>query len=110
MEKRSFMTDRIENLKNSETVQGRSLWQDARRRLFHNKAAVLSMILLALIILLATFAPYLSPWAYDDPDWSYDFPGPLMLNCNTGLALTATAATFLCGRFTGHEYPCLLEF
>lgn len=76
MEKRSFMTDRIENLKNSETVQGRSLWQDARRRLFHNKAAVLSMILLALIILLATFAPYLSPWAYDDPDWSYDFPGP----------------------------------
>ena len=34
------------------------------------------MILLLIIILLAVFAPYLSPWAYDDPDWNYDFPGP----------------------------------
>lgn len=34
------------------------------------------MVLLGLIVLLAIFAPYLSSWAYDDPDWGYDFPGP----------------------------------
>jgi oligopeptide transport system permease protein len=58
------------------TVRGRSLWQDAIRRLLHNRAAVLSMVLLSIIILLALFAPYFSPWSYDDPDWGYDFPGP----------------------------------
>ena len=31
-------------------IQGRSLWQDARRRLFANKAAVTSMIVLAIVI------------------------------------------------------------
>ena len=30
-------------------IQGRSLWQDARRRLFANKAAVTSMVILAII-------------------------------------------------------------
>jgi len=60
----------------AQIIKGRSLWQDARRRLFHNKAAVVSMILLGTIIILAILAPYLSPWAYDDPDWGYDFPGP----------------------------------
>lgn len=59
-----------------EAVKGRSLWQDALRRLLHNKAAVASMILLSIIIILAIAAPYLSPWPYDDPDWGYDFPGP----------------------------------
>ncbi|HEX5795109.1 MAG TPA: hypothetical protein VFY19_04650, partial [Geminicoccaceae bacterium] len=34
-------------------VQGRSLWQDARRRLLRNRAAVVSMIVLALIAALA---------------------------------------------------------
>lgn len=57
-------------------VKVRSLWQDALRRLLHNKAAVFSMILLSLVVLLAVLAPHLSPWAFDDPDWGYDFPGP----------------------------------
>ncbi len=34
------------------TIQGRSLWQDARRRFFRNKAAVASLIILCCIILL----------------------------------------------------------
>lgn len=50
-------------------VQGRSLWQDARRRLLRNKAAVTSMILLAIIALLALFAPVLSPHPYDEVYW-----------------------------------------
>ena len=38
-------------------IQGRSLWQDARRRLFANKAAVTSMIILAIIATLSIIMP-----------------------------------------------------
>jgi len=50
-------------------VQGRSLWQDARRRLLRNKAAVVSMMVLGIIATLALFAPWLSPHAYDEVYW-----------------------------------------
>jgi oligopeptide transport system permease protein len=48
---------------------GRSLWADARARLFKNRAAVASMIVLAVITLMALFAPYLSRYAYDAIDY-----------------------------------------
>jgi oligopeptide transport system permease protein len=50
-------------------VKGRSLWQDARRRLLANRAAVASMILLAIVALLAILAPLLSPHPYDAVYW-----------------------------------------
>jgi oligopeptide transport system permease protein len=50
-------------------VQGRSLWQDARRRLFRNKAAVVSMVVLAIIAGMAALAPWLSPHPYDAVYW-----------------------------------------
>ncbi len=50
-------------------VESRSLWQDARRRLFRNRAAVVSMVLLALIATLALLAPRLSPYAFDEVFW-----------------------------------------
>ncbi|HKD22800.1 MAG TPA: ABC transporter permease subunit [Rhizomicrobium sp.] len=59
-------------------LKGRSLWIDARRRLLRNRAAVLSMGILAAIALMAIFAPLLSPYAFDyqnyaiiscAPDW-----------------------------------------
>ena len=49
--------------------QGRSLWQDARARLFRNKAAVVSMVVLSIIALMAVFAPLLSSHAYDEIFW-----------------------------------------
>jgi oligopeptide transport system permease protein len=49
--------------------EGRSLWQDARRRLFRNKAAVVSMVLLLLILLGTIFAPWLSPHPFDEVYW-----------------------------------------
>ena len=52
-----------------EEIAGRSLWKDARVRLFRNKAAVVSMVLLGVITLMAIFAPYLSPHAYDEIYW-----------------------------------------
>ncbi len=50
-------------------IEGRSLWQDARRRLFRNRAAVVSMVVLAIIALLALFAPLLGPHPYDEIYW-----------------------------------------
>ncbi len=50
-------------------IKGRSLWQDAVRRLARNRAAVASMIVLAVIALLAVFAPMLSPHPYDEIYW-----------------------------------------
>ncbi|HMR34092.1 MAG TPA: oligopeptide ABC transporter permease OppC [Geminicoccaceae bacterium] len=50
-------------------VEGRSLWQDARRRLLRNKAAVVSLAVLALITLMAIFAPWLSPHPFDEVYW-----------------------------------------
>jgi len=48
---------------------GRSLWADARARLLRNRAAVASMIVLAVITLLAIFAPLFSHYAYDAIDY-----------------------------------------
>jgi oligopeptide transport system permease protein len=56
-------------MEKSVAVKGRSLLADARRRLFRNKAAVVSMVLLAVIALMALFAPLLSPYAFSDIDY-----------------------------------------
>ncbi len=50
-------------------IKGRSLWMDARRRLFHNRAALTSMIVLGLIAVLALLAPLLSPFRYDEVNY-----------------------------------------
>ena len=60
----------------TEDVAGRSLWQDARDRLLRNKAAVVSMVILAIIILLAVFAPLLSSHPFDEVYWDYIQVGP----------------------------------
>jgi oligopeptide transport system permease protein len=51
-------------------VKGRSLWVDARRRLSRNRAAVVSMVILAVITLMAIFAPLLSAYSYDAQDYN----------------------------------------
>lgn len=50
-------------------VEGRSLWQDARRRFIHNRAALISLMVLMLITLFVIFAPMLSQFSYFDTDW-----------------------------------------
>ncbi len=61
-------------------VKGRSLWDDARARLFKNRAAVTSMVLLGIITLLAAIGPSLSPYTLDDPHWSYISGAPSLAN------------------------------
>ncbi len=60
---------RPEALEAAAEVEGRSLWQDARRRLLRNRAAVVAMVVLGIIALLALLAPWLSPYAYDEVFW-----------------------------------------
>ena len=48
----------------------RSLGRDAMRRLFANKAALVSLFVLAFIILAALVGPYLIPFDYETPDWA----------------------------------------
>jgi oligopeptide transport system permease protein len=57
-------------MEHAQTLKGRSLLADARRRLFRNKAAVLGMVLLAFIATMALFAPVLSPYAFSDIDYN----------------------------------------
>ncbi len=56
-------------LEKAHEVKGRSLWADAWRRLLGNRAAVTAAVILGLITLLVIFAPYLSPFEFDETDW-----------------------------------------
>jgi oligopeptide transport system permease protein len=53
-----------------EAPKGRSLTQDALRRLARNRAAVVSIFLLVLIVLFAFVGPYFLPWSYEEIDWA----------------------------------------
>src|SRR5439155_3701701 len=52
-----------------EAIAGRSVWKDAFARLKRNRAAVVSLVVLAVIALLAVFAPLLSPYPFDEVDF-----------------------------------------
>lgn len=58
------------------TTTGRSLWVDARRRLFANRAAMTSLVLLAMMVVLILVGPTLSPWAFDYIDFDGDWRAP----------------------------------
>ena len=58
-------------------VKGRSLWDDAGRRLMANKAAVASLVVLAALVALAAAGPFLVPFAYDQVDKADVWSPPL---------------------------------
>jgi oligopeptide transport system permease protein len=51
-------------------VAGRSPWQDARTRFLRNKAAVVSLVLLAFITVACIAGPWLLPNQFDSADWN----------------------------------------
>lgn len=51
-------------------VQGKSPWMHARARFVRNRAAVVSLVILGLIILACLVGPALLPHAYDSSDWN----------------------------------------
>jgi oligopeptide transport system permease protein len=58
-------------------VKGRSLWDDARRRLLRNRAAVTSVIVLGVMVLTAVVGPFVAPYAYDEINKNDVWVGPL---------------------------------
>jgi oligopeptide transport system permease protein len=66
-----FSQDRIEEImERAVDVKGRSLWEDARRRLFRNRAAVVSIVTLALIALAAVAGPFFLAYSFDAQDYN----------------------------------------
>ena len=68
------VADRMEDMQ----LEGRSLWQDAKRRFFRNKAAVASLVILFLILLFISFAPLFFPFTYEDTDWNMMSTAPTL--------------------------------
>lgn len=65
---------RIERLaeasSDAELIKGRSLWQDAWRRFLKNKAAVVSVVALAAVVLFTLIGPFFSQWSIEKVDWN----------------------------------------
>jgi oligopeptide transport system permease protein len=53
----------------AQDIQGRSLWQDALRRLLANRAALVSLIILLVIAFACFVLPQFLPWTYEQIDW-----------------------------------------
>ncbi len=72
------MNQVAEVLNQAAAVKGRSLWVDARQRLIGNRAALVSAVLLAALLVLVIVGPWLSPHAYDALDWDNIWQPPAM--------------------------------
>ncbi|MDY4313805.1 oligopeptide ABC transporter permease OppC [Pectobacterium actinidiae] len=68
----------LENFTEQVEIEGRSLWQDARLRFIHNRAALASLFVLAVITVFVIFAPMLSAFDYADTDWGMMSAAPDM--------------------------------
>ena len=64
----------------AEDIPGRSLWVDAWHRLLKNRAAVVSGIIMALMLLAVIFGPMLLPWEADFTDWDNTAAPPSLEN------------------------------
>src|SRR6202789_647518 len=60
----------------TQAAKGRSLWVDAQARLLRNRAAMVSVVILAIITLLAVLAPFLSRYSFDQQDYDIVFCAP----------------------------------
>ena len=67
-------------------IKGRSLWQDAWRRLRGNKAAIASAAVLAIIAIACIVGPYLLPWGLDEVDYTAFTAPPSFAAADDGTA------------------------
>ena len=68
--------ENIKAIEISKTLKGRSLWVDARRRLFLNKAAVISLFTLIIISIVSVFGPFFLQYNFSDTDWGSIYQPP----------------------------------
>lgn len=76
MNVKSKTAETLQQASNMAAVKGRSLWRDAADRLLKNKAAIGSVVILFVICTLVLFAPWLSPYTFDDADWDFISAAP----------------------------------
>lgn len=60
----------------------RNLWADARVRFFRNKAAVVSLVILSMIVLACVVGPWVLPHDFDAADWDAMSAAPSMANAH----------------------------
>lgn len=60
----------------------RNLWADARVRFFKNRAAVVSLAIFSIVLLMCVVGPWVLPHAFDTADWDAMSVGPSMLNAH----------------------------
>lgn len=53
----------------ADAPKGRGLWADARARFLRNRAAVISLLVLALVTLACAIGPLVLPHSFDSADW-----------------------------------------
>ena len=68
--------ENIKAIEISKTLKGRSLWVDARRSLFLNKAAVISLFTLIIISIVSVFGPFFLQYNFSDTDWGSIYQPP----------------------------------
>ncbi len=68
--KDQVLTTYANKLATLDAPKGRSLTQNAMRRLVRNKMAVISIFVLVTIVILAIIGPNFVPWGYSQVDWS----------------------------------------
>ncbi|MBS3847174.1 ABC transporter permease subunit [Devosia sp. J2-20] len=68
--KDEVLSQYAQKLETLDAPKGRSLTQDALRRLARNKAAVISIAIVIFIILAAFIGPHFVPWSYSEVDWT----------------------------------------
>lgn len=61
------MMDRMDD---AAEVRGRSPWADARRRFMRNRAAVVGLLILVLVLAFGILGERLSPWNHEDIDYA----------------------------------------
>ena len=62
--------DALNHATGIQAVRGRSLWEDAWRRFFANRAAVFSLLVLVLVVAFAAFGQAVAQWSNEEIDWS----------------------------------------
>lgn len=72
--------------------KSRSLWVDARRRFFRNRAALVSLIVLLTTVAFTIIGPYLAKWSIEKIDWSV-----------VGSVLSKGAPSFATGHYFGTD-------
>ena len=58
------------NLSQIDEIKGRSLWHDAKIRFLKNKAALISLITLLLVLLFSFIGSVFAVWSNEEIDWS----------------------------------------